>query len=76
MKDEFGVRVDDKTVRFERLLPGPIEKVWPYLADSDKRAQWFTSGALPAKVGEPFGRLEEERMRAVDKALLLVVGVI
>jgi mRNA interferase MazF len=29
-----------------------------------------------AKVGEPFGRLEEERMRAVDKALLLVVGVI
>ena len=54
MKDEFGVRVDDKTVRFERLLPGPIEKVWPYLADSDKRAQWFTSGALPAKVGEPF----------------------
>jgi len=28
------------------------------------------------KVGEPFGRLEEERMRAVDKALLLVVGVI
>ena len=51
---EFGVRVDNSTVRFERLLPGPIEKVWAFLADSDKRSQWFTSGALPAKVGEPF----------------------
>lgn len=51
---EFGVRVDNATVRFERLLPGPIEKVWAFLADSDKRAQWFTSGALPAKLGEPF----------------------
>lgn len=51
---EFGVRVDDRTVRFERLLPGPIEKVWAFLADSNKRGEWFTSGALPAKVGEPF----------------------
>ena len=48
----YGVRVDDNTVRFERLLPGPIEKVWPFLADSDKRGQWFTSGRLPDKVGE------------------------
>lgn len=54
MTDEFGVRVDDSTVRFERVLPGPIEKAWSYLADSDKRAQWFTSGTLPAKIGEPF----------------------
>ena len=28
------------------------------------------------KVSEPFGRLEDDRMRAVDKALLLVVGLI
>ncbi len=44
---EYGVRVDDSTVRLERLLPGPIEKVWPWLADSQKRGQWFTSGVLP-----------------------------
>ena len=50
--NEFGVRVDDNTVRFERLLPGPIEKIWPFLADSDKRGQWFTSGKLPDRVGE------------------------
>ena len=28
------------------------------------------------KISEPFGRLDEERMKAVDRALLLVVGVI
>jgi mRNA interferase MazF len=28
------------------------------------------------KVSEPFGRLEDDRMRAVDRALLLVVGLI
>jgi uncharacterized protein YndB with AHSA1/START domain len=50
---DYGIRVDDSTVRFERLLPGPIEKVWSFLADSDKRAEWFTSGALP-QVGEAF----------------------
>lgn len=29
-----------------------------------------------SKIGHSFGRLEDERMRAVDRALLLVVGVI
>ncbi len=29
-----------------------------------------------ANVTEPFGHLDEERMKAVDRALLLVVGVI
>ncbi len=28
------------------------------------------------KISEPFGRLDDERMKTVDKALLLVVGVI
>ena len=28
------------------------------------------------KLGEPFGRLDEDRMKTVDRALLLVVGVI
>lgn len=29
-----------------------------------------------AKVSEPFGRLDKERIKAVDRALLLVVGLI
>ncbi len=28
------------------------------------------------KISEPFGRLDEERMKMVDRALLLVVGLI
>jgi uncharacterized protein YndB with AHSA1/START domain len=52
--DNFGKRIDEHTVRFERLLPGPVEKIWAYLTDGQKRGEWFASGALPAKVGETF----------------------
>jgi uncharacterized protein YndB with AHSA1/START domain len=46
-------KIDDHTIQFVRILPGPIEKVWDYLYDSDKRGQWFARGAF-GKVGEPF----------------------
>jgi len=52
--DEFGERIDAHTVRFERLLPGPLEKIWAYLTDGQKRGEWFAAGDLPAKVGETF----------------------
>ncbi len=52
--DDFATLSDPNTAVFVRLLPGPIERVWAYLTESDKRAEWFTSGALPQKVGEPF----------------------
>lgn len=38
-------------VRLERLLPGPIETVWAYLTDSDKRATWFAGGPMELRVG-------------------------
>ena len=50
----YGEKLDAHTVRFERLLPGPIERIWEYLVDSDKRGEWFAKGPLPAKVGETF----------------------
>jgi len=52
--DNYGTRVDAHTVRFERLLPGPVEKIWAYLTDGQKRGEWFASGAIPAQVGESF----------------------
>jgi uncharacterized protein YndB with AHSA1/START domain len=52
--DAYGKMVDPQTVVFERLLPGPIERVFEYLWNEDKRRLWFTSGAMPAKVGERF----------------------
>ncbi|CAN5707733.1 SRPBCC family protein [soil metagenome] len=39
------------TVRFERRLPGPIERVWSYFADSDLRGQWLAPGPLETRVG-------------------------
>jgi uncharacterized protein YndB with AHSA1/START domain len=38
-------------VRIERLLPRPIERVWAYLTESDKRAKWLASGTMDPSVG-------------------------
>src|SRR5690606_2769948 len=43
------------TVRLERLLPGPIERVWSYLVEPDKRARWFAGGPMELKPG---GKME------------------
>ena len=50
-KQNHGVAVGPDTVRFERVFPGPIERVWAYLAESDKRAQWLAAGDIPPRVG-------------------------
>ncbi len=42
--NDYGELLDDSTVRFERLLPGPIERVWAYLTESEKRARWLCGG--------------------------------
>lgn len=47
--------VNGSTIRFERLLPGPVERVWAYLTDSDKRATWFAGGEFDLRIG---GRIE------------------
>src|SRR5580698_8785803 len=52
--DNFAEKLNDHKIQFVRILPGPIEKVWGYLADGKKRGEWFASGDLPAKVGESF----------------------
>ncbi len=52
--DAYGQMIDKNTVVFERLLPGPIEKVFSYLWDGEKRGQWFCSGAMPTVPGERF----------------------
>lgn len=46
-----GEVLDQQTVRFERLLPGPIERVWSYLVDADKRAKWLCGGETELKTG-------------------------
>ena len=53
--DGQGVATGPDTVRIERLLPGPVERVWDYLADSGKRRQWLAAGLMEPRVG---GRVE------------------
>lgn len=75
----FAEQLDDRTIRFVRILPGPIERVWDYLYDNEKRGEWFASGPMPHKVGETFNMQFKhsklsphqaeppERMRDMDK---------
>jgi uncharacterized protein YndB with AHSA1/START domain len=38
-------------VRFERTLPGPIERVWDFLVNPDLLSEWFGEGTIEARVG-------------------------
>lgn len=49
--NRYGERIDKSTLRFERLLPGPIERVWNYLVDPELRATWFCGGPFDLKPG-------------------------
>ncbi len=48
---DHGVITEAGAIRFERLLPGPIERVWAYLADSDKRRTWLAGGPIELRPG-------------------------
>lgn len=51
---DYGVITEAGTIRFERLLPGPIERVWDYLVDGEKRAKWLAHGDMEPSVGSEF----------------------
>jgi uncharacterized protein YndB with AHSA1/START domain len=48
---EFGVVTEARTLRIRRALPGPIERVWAYLTESDQRGRWLASGPMELRVG-------------------------
>jgi uncharacterized protein YndB with AHSA1/START domain len=48
--NDYGELLDENTVKFERLLPGPIERVWRFLTESDKRARWLCAGDVETQV--------------------------
>jgi uncharacterized protein YndB with AHSA1/START domain len=49
--DRYGTLIAPNTIRFERRLPGPIERVWAYLTESDKRARWLAGGDMELHTG-------------------------
>ena len=46
-----GTSPEQATVQLERMLPGPIERVWAFLTESDKRKTWLGGGAFDLRVG-------------------------
>ena len=52
---ERATLIKPSTIRFERLLPGPVERVWAYLTESKKRATWLAAGEFDLRLG---GRIE------------------
>lgn len=54
-------------VRLLRLLPGPIERVWDFIIDPEKRARWFCGGLLEPKEGGRFVFAMQHKNLAPDE---------
>src|SRR5437667_10109553 len=52
--DPYGALIEPATLKIQRRLPGPIERVWAYLTESDLRRQWLAAGPMEMKVGATF----------------------
>jgi uncharacterized protein YndB with AHSA1/START domain len=49
----YGELTGPATLQIQRLLPGPIERCWAYLTESDLRRQWLAAGEMEMKLGAP-----------------------
>ena len=38
-------------VRFERLLPGPMERIWEFLSDTGRLPAWYGDGVIEPRLG-------------------------
>src|SRR6185436_8555320 len=52
--DAYGTLIEPTTLKIQRMLPGPIERVWAYLIDSELRRKWLAAGSMELKPGAPF----------------------
>ena len=52
--DAWGTLIEPTTLKIQRLLPGPVERIWAYLTDSDLRRKWLAAGDMEMKPGAPF----------------------
>jgi len=52
--DAYGALIEPATLKIERLLPGPVERVWAFLTQGELRRKWLAAGEMEMKVGAPF----------------------
>jgi len=53
LADDFGKLTAPSTLTIQRWLPGPVDRLWSYLTDSDKRAKWLAAGDMTLAPGAP-----------------------
>lgn len=53
-RNAYAVLAEPATLIIERVLPGPVERVWSYLTESDLRRQWLASGEMQMETDTPF----------------------
>lgn len=53
-RSAYGVVTEPATLTIQRRLPGPVERVWKYLTESELRRQWLAAGDMEMKVGSAF----------------------
>ncbi|MEX0662649.1 MAG: SRPBCC family protein [Balneolaceae bacterium] len=51
MNKQHGIFPEPETIQFERLLPGPAERIWDYLTKSEFKAKWLSAGDVEPRVG-------------------------
>lgn len=51
---DYATVTAPQTVRLQRLLPGPIERIWDYLTDSELRRTWLAAGEMQPEAGSAF----------------------
>jgi len=51
---QLGKSIAPDTFRLERRLKAPIERVWAYFVDGEKRSRWFTGGDTLNATGQDF----------------------
>lgn len=49
--NRYGELIAPDTVRFQRLLPGTLDSVWPFLVDGEMRGKWLAGGDTEQHVG-------------------------
>lgn len=53
-KHSLGTQIAPATLRVERTLPAPVERVWAFLVDPEKRRTWLAGGPMAQAAGGVF----------------------
>jgi uncharacterized protein YndB with AHSA1/START domain len=73
----LGTVIDSHTIRFERMLPGPVERVWDYLTKSECLAAWLAEGEIsPRAGGQVELRFDVHEVPERAKAGAIIRGVV